>query len=167
MPLTGAECEQTVCRWRYAIYAVGLVLPLAGFAGTAALLFDESTPVGVREHLAREMPWWALLYPVAVLQFSWPFYVLARVVAKQIRKSWPEIARVHGASAGALIGLTVPYLFGYWSLRTEFASGAPDAGQGSGILLGLLAPIVGCGIAVVGWFVGAKVNNPRRKDARP
>jgi hypothetical protein len=166
MPPVDAVCEKFIRRWKYAMYSVGLVLPLIGFAGTAALMFDESTPASVREYLAREMPWWALLYPIMVLQFGWPFYVLYRVVAKRARRSWPEVAKVHWASAGALIGLTMPYLFCYWTVRTEFASGAPDAGQGSGILLGVLAPVVGCGLAVLGWFVGAKMSNMRSKDAK-
>lgn len=151
MPLTSPECENIARRWKYAVYAVGLVLPLLGFAGTAAL---------------RETPWWQwpLFYPVAVLEFSWPFYVLAQVVAKRIRTVWSEVAKIHWASAGALIGLTVPYLFGYWSMRDEYASDAPD-GQGIGIYLGAFAPIFGCGLALVGWFVGAKLSRMQRGGA--
>ena len=84
------------------------------------------------------------------------------MISARIRARWPNIWRLHWASTGALIGLSVPSIYGYSAMPYEMTSGAKDAGQDVGIFLGLFGPMGGGLLALIGWFTGLGISQRLR-----
>jgi hypothetical protein len=149
------RAEVIVRRWRNTIYVVAFTLPLIDFGGQAILgLLGYAL---IRNQVLKDgMPSWilghVLEYLVFVFFFDWPFFVLARAVERRLRARWPDVVNIYWSSAGALVGLSVPYILAYsLMLSASMMSGARQAGQGEGIVLGL-AQIGGGALALAGWF---------------
>jgi len=154
-PAVPKGCASSTRRWRFVIYSVALTLPLIGMAETVALAFFGSVPPAGKGAVLKDMPMWIFVYPLQVVVFNWPFYVLSRIIIARVHARWPNVSSLHWAGAGALIGLSIPYIYGFSVISPyEMTSGARDAGQGVSIFLAALAPIAGGALALIGWFSG-------------
>jgi hypothetical protein len=93
---------------------------------------------------------WSALIAVC----NWPFAVLYFVTRWRARKRWPKIGLIKTAMCGSAIAMSIPNLPILLGTPGETLSGARDAGQGSGIWLGLeLFPLPVLG--AIGWALGA------------
>jgi hypothetical protein len=174
------SAEALVKRWRSIIACVALGLPAISVAVTF-LIATLSGPTSldvillfgkIQKFLPSKPSIFEILlnFPRIIIDFvfsvtafyvllvvcSWPFLVYAIFVTARIRKRWPAVASIHWASAGGLIGLSLPYLFVYAAQPFELTSGAKDAGEGIGIFIFIFCisgvPLI---LATIGWFIGS------------
>ena len=128
-------------------------LPIAGLAGVQVLkVLDRFSLYHVAPSNKPADQWWELvLFLVWGILFDYPFFVFAAVA----RYTDMVLARTgRWTSAGALLGLSTAYGLGYLEMPFELTSGAPDAGQGVGLYIPLVAPIFGGFLSLIGWLVG-------------
>jgi hypothetical protein len=164
-------------RWSKVIYWVLFGLPFIMLIGMVTLLIIGKpsgqhcaihAPPQIFEGIgayAEEAVGMLLLCGAFALTFDWPFLVFANEVKKRIRARWPDV-NIHWAAAGALIGLSVPYVLFYIFLAYTSADfwlrfgplsikGAVETYLVSLYFwLIFLVPSVGATLGLMGWLIG-------------
>ncbi len=143
-PAPEAELAAGAARWRKAAYAVPLALTLVLFTvgAPAARAPITSVPLAVS----------------ALVVIGWPFWVLASLVSDRLVRG-PAHGGLRWAAAGALLGLSVPYVY------AVSAAGGPGLGYGLPVFLGFVAPCAGGLLASIGWLGGLGLWRLARGDS--
>lgn len=96
----------------------------------------------------------ALLLPILLAMANWPFVVLYVICRSKIKRELPSANAVRVAMWFSLVAMFVPNVLLFFSAPVDIIWKAPDAGEATGYLIGILTfgpvPILG----VIGWFVG-------------
>lgn len=163
-----SEGEALVRTWQRRSIAVGLLLPwilpvellvMAYFPdGPLSMWFRGafiSPPPPIRiEDVQANLILGTILYTIV----DWPFLAVALQVRHRVRRLWPNKRAAKSSLRGGLIGMTVPYLFGFASAPMDFLG----MGVAVAYLLALFCPIVGWGLALFGFWAGASNNEVKR-----
>ena len=139
-------------RWQVAIYSIAVGLPLLAAAVLYALAILGFLSVKAAHEATQSASLGMLVFRVVF--YDWPFLVLSRQITKRIRLHWPNVSRVRWASVGALAGLSLPYVFGYFAIVADGMQGHGDDGSGESIYFAAVGWIGGGLLALIGWWMG-------------
>ena len=166
------EAEIMIRRWRQRIVGVALLLPF--IASVEIILISLFPDIWLSSFYfdsfiepPRKIPHaeafaTAIFLPVFYIPFcNWPFFVLAKRTHRNIMKRWPNETAARLALWGGLIGLTVPYVFGYWFVPVDLAG----RGVGAAYFLTFFCPVIGSLLALVGLMIGSAVGTALKRQA--
>ena len=142
-------------RWRWVIIGFAVLLP----AFTYLLLLVPSAAFESWAELERrpvEYDWkWADLPAYfGLVVFNWPIVVYAFFASKRMKNPKRSLRAVRAATVWGLIGILVPYALMTFYVAVDLRSGAPDAGQGTGIFYFFVLPVIGGLFGRIGWGLG-------------
>lgn len=165
------EAAIAIRRWRWAILAVGLLLPLSGSLLYVLIGLFPGGPIAhwvmgpdfewkIRPIRSDEIRVAFVLAPLYFSVVDWPFLVLAIRARRYVMNQWPNRKAAYLSALGGLTGMTAVYLVGYYFLGQELAFGLlqqPPRGTGAGYILGLFCPLPGFIMAFLGIRLGASL----------